>query len=96
VFSEVLILPDWVLLCAHILLGLALLLTGIRLLLGDTTANRLVALDLLGALVMCEAVLLIFSSHFLSFLDVALAIAIISFLATVALSRYLQREGGEP
>lgn len=45
---------------------------------------------------MAHMVLLVFASGFVSFLDAAGAIAVISFLATVAFARYLEkRESSE-
>ena len=95
-YSEIPTLPGAVLLAAQGILGLALLLSAWRVWRGPTVADRVVALDLAGALLMGQAILLVFASGFVSYLDVAAAIAVVSFLATVAFARYLERRGGAP
>ncbi len=94
-YSDILALPPWVLTSAQALLGLAMILTAWRAWRGPAVIDRVVALDLFSALVMAEFVLLVFVSGFVSFLDVAAAIAIISFLATVAFARYLENREAE-
>ena len=91
-YSEPSILPEWVLLTGHIILSVAMLLTGWRILRGPTILDRVVGLDLLAALIMGHLIFFTLSSGFLSYLDVATAIAIIAFLATVALARYIENK----
>lgn len=91
-FSDLADIPVEVLITAQLLLALAVLLTGWRFFKGPSIADRIVALDLLAALIMAQSVLLVFTSGFISFLDVAGAIAVISFLATVAFARYLENQ----
>lgn len=89
-YSELDSLSLPVLILAQFFLSMALVLTGWRFFYGPTTEDRIVALDLLAALVMAKATILVFTSGFLSFLDVALCIAVVSFLATIAFARYLE------
>ena len=85
------------------LLLVALLFAVIRLIRGPNLGDRILALDLitvLGAgLIGAIAVLTGFSLY----IDIAIALALVSFLSTVALARYLfvrasrrQAEGGAP
>ena len=53
--------------------------------------DRIVALDLFASITMAQFVLLVFSSGFTAYLDIASAIAIISFIATIAFARYLEK-----
>lgn len=74
-----------------VLLLLAVFLAFIRLLIGPDPADRIVAMDLISILIV--AILTTFSiySNEKSFLDVAIAYALIAFLGTVALARYRER-----
>ncbi|MEM8550684.1 MAG: monovalent cation/H+ antiporter complex subunit F [Verrucomicrobiota bacterium] len=91
-YSEILELPAFVLPTAHVLLGIAMLLAGYRIIRGPMMVDRVVALDLIGALIMGQFILLVFSSGFVSYLEVAAAIAVVSFLATVAFARILENK----
>lgn len=75
---------------------LGILLTMYRLILGPTLADRVVALDMLTVLLM--ALLMIFAKAVdtPSYLDAALALALVAFLATVAFARYIDRRDPEP
>lgn len=72
----------------------AALIVLVRLVLGPGTADRAVALDMLNVLVIAFAGLRVLVTQQYAYLDVAIAIALTSFLATVALSRYIARRGG--
>ena len=71
-------------------------LVFIRLVRGPQAVDRVVALDLISVLIV--AFLAAYAVHVrdTSFLDVAIAYALIAFLGTVALARYLLRSGGQP
>ena len=76
---------------ALILLLLSMALVLIRLIKGPQAADRVVALDLISILIVAFlGAFTIYSGH-TSFLDVAIAYALVAFLGTVALSRYLLR-----
>jgi multicomponent Na+:H+ antiporter subunit F len=72
----------------------ALSLALVRIVRGPTAFDRIVALDLTGGICLC--VIVFFAIHFDQpvLLDAAFAIALVSFLATVAFARYLGG-GGE-
>lgn len=91
-FAEFQSIPAWVLFAAHSILGLSMLLAGWRIWKGPSVQDRVVALDLLAALIMGQVALGVVHSRFVSYLDVATAIAIITFLATVAFARYLENK----
>jgi multicomponent Na+:H+ antiporter subunit F len=75
------------------ILGLAALLGLFRLARGPSRADRVVALELLGtiAIGMIAAAAVVAGTSAL--LDVALIVALVAFLGTVAFARYI--EGGE-
>lgn len=72
------------------MLAAAVVLSTIRVIKGPSFLDRVVALDLLAALTMAQCVLLCLIGGFVPYLEIAMAIALISFIATVALVRYLE------
>jgi multicomponent Na+:H+ antiporter subunit F len=77
------------------LLGAALLLAFVRLVRGPDLANRVVALDLLSVLGVGTAAAAAVVSGDAVYLDVALILALIAFVSTVAFARYAERGGEE-
>lgn len=89
-YFEIPELPEWVLTACQYMLAVAILLSSIRVVKGPTLVDRVIALDLLAALTMAQCVILTLVSGFIPYLDIAIAIALISFIATVALVRYIE------
>ena len=77
------------------LVGVAVLLSFVRLLRGPDLANRVVAVDLLSALGVGIAGAAAVLSGDPVYLDVALVLALIAFLGTVAFARYAEQGGHE-
>ena len=73
------------------LLLVSIALTFIRLVIGPRAADRIVALDLIAVLIVAFLGAYAALAGDTSFLDVAIAYALIAFLGTVALSRFLLR-----
>jgi multicomponent Na+:H+ antiporter subunit F len=73
------------------LLGLALALAFVRLVRGPDLPDRVVALDLMTALVMGMIAAYGIGAGQPVFLDVAIVLALVSFVATVAFAAYLER-----
>lgn len=84
-------LPDWVLLTSAVLLVLAMLAAGIRIVRGPHAADRVVALDMLGLLGVAATALVTLYAQHIAFIDIALGIALIGFLATVAFAAFIER-----
>lgn len=79
-----------------ILLGFALVILGVilaafRLIKGPTLADRIVALDLMTIQLVAFGGLAALQAGSAAFLDVAVVLALVGFLATVCLARYLER-----
>ena len=85
-------MPDLPSFIASILIGAAVCLTFVRLVKGPTLADRVVSVDLIGVLLVCLLVLMSGVTSQEVFLDVAMVVALISFVGTVAYSRYIERE----
>jgi multicomponent Na+:H+ antiporter subunit F len=77
------------------LLGGSLLLALVRLVRGPDLANRVVALDLLSVLGVGIAAAAAVLSGDAVYLDIALILALIAFVSTVAFARYAERGGDE-
>ena len=67
-------------------------LTLFRLLKGPTLPDLVVAIDLIGVLMVCILVVTAATTAQQAFLDVAMVVALISFVGTVAYSRYIERD----
>jgi multicomponent Na+:H+ antiporter subunit F len=76
---------------ASTMLALAAGMTFIRLLKGPTLPDRVIAIDLIGVLMVCLLVVTAAATAQQAFLDVAMVVALISFVGTVAYSRYIER-----
>ena len=77
---------------ALILFAVSLVVALFRLIKGPTTADRVVAFDAISAIVMAIVGVLSLLFGTFSFLDSVLLIAIISFLSSITISRFI--EGG--
>ena len=73
------------------LIMIALVLAFIRLARGPSLPDRVVALDLITILAVAFCALYAILSGQPAFLDVAIALALVAFLATVALARFAER-----
>ncbi|MCF8030371.1 MAG: cation:proton antiporter [Desulfohalobiaceae bacterium] len=74
-----------------VLLTLAILIAFVRLFIGPDQADRIVALDLISVLIVAYLAALSIYTGQRSYLDVAIAYALIAFLGTVALARFRER-----
>lgn len=72
------------------LLG-AVICAGIRIVRGPGGPDRVVALDLLGLLGVAAAALAAITSGSTAFIDIALGVALVGFLATVAFAGFIER-----
>ena len=74
-----------------LLLVAAMLLAGVRIVRGPHVADRVVALDMLSLLGVAAAALAAVASDSMAFVDVALGVALVGFLATVAFAAFIER-----
>jgi multicomponent Na+:H+ antiporter subunit F len=77
-------------LCMLLLIA-AMLLAGVRIVRGPHVADRVVALDMLSLLGVAAAALAAVVSDSMAFVDVALGVALVGFLATVAFAAFIER-----
>jgi multicomponent Na+:H+ antiporter subunit F len=84
--------PSWVALhLALPILALAIVPAFLRLLKGPSLADRVIALDLIGTLAIGMICCVAVAYGAPGFVDVAIIIALLSFLGTVAFAHYLRR-----
>ena len=82
---------QWGLGAAFAMLGLAFLLTLVRLLRGPTLPDRVIALDLFAYLAIGLTGLTTIRTGQNGYLNVALALGMFVFLSTLAFARYIER-----
>jgi multicomponent Na+:H+ antiporter subunit F len=81
---------DWLLHASLAVLAVAALLALWRVIRGPTLPDRVVAIDLIGVLVVGFAVVSAAATGSPYFLDVAIVIALISFVGTIAYARFIE------
>jgi multicomponent Na+:H+ antiporter subunit F len=74
---------------ALVLLTLAMLMSVLRLVMGPSLGDRILALDLITTLAVGYIAVIAVRTGFMLYLDIAIAIALFGFLATIAFARYL-------
>jgi multicomponent Na+:H+ antiporter subunit F len=72
------------------MIGLAFAIGLARLVRGPHLPDRIVALDMLALVGICAALLQALDTGATAFLDLALVMALVSFLSTVAFARYVE------
>lgn len=80
----------WAVDASFLMIVSAMALAFIRLVRGPSLPDRVVALDLITVLAVAFSALLAISSGESAFLDVAIALALVAFLSTVALARFAE------
>ena len=80
---------SWATLIALVMLGLALLISVVRIIIGPTLGDRVLALDLMTVVAMGFVATIAIRTGLMLYLDIAIALALLGFLATVALARYI-------
>ena len=80
-------------LIALVILAVALLVSTVRIIIGPSLADRVLALDLMTVVAMGFIGAVAVRTGLMLYLDIALALALLGFLATVALARYILRRG---
>ena len=78
-----------------VLVSLAMILAAVRLLRGPTQADRVMALDVLVIAAVGAAALAAWRYGVIAILDLAVAVAMVTFITAVALAWYLERRGSE-
>jgi multicomponent Na+:H+ antiporter subunit F len=80
----------WPAAVAFVLLGVAFVLVFVRLVRGPSLPDRVVALDMVAFLAIASTALWTLVSGVAAYLDAAVVLALIAFVATVAFGRYIE------
>ena len=80
---------DYCIYAAIAMLMLAMLMTAIRVVLGPTLADRVLALDQLVAIAIGFIAVIAVKTGYGLYIDIALALGLVGFLATAAFARYI-------
>ena len=81
---------------ALVLLSLALLLTVLRIIRGPTLPDRVLGLDMLVAIAIGLIAVIAVRTGFYLYIDIAIALGLVGFLATVAFARFVLARGLSP
>ncbi|RUR31883.1 MULTISPECIES: monovalent cation/H+ antiporter complex subunit F [Vreelandella] len=84
---------DTVLLISQVIMGFALILAFVRVVRGPSLPDRVVALELFSTTVVGLVGVYAIQSGVASFLDAAIVIALMGFLAAIGFARFLERGG---
>jgi len=74
-------------------LGLALLLTAWRIIAGPTLSDRVVGLDMLTGIAIGFIAVVAVKTGFTLYIDIAISLGLVGFLATVAFARFVLSRG---
>ena len=78
---------------AFAMVGVALVLSFVRLVIGPTLPDRVVALDLIGVLAVGAIAIYCIAVDEPGLLDSASVLALVGFLGTIGFAHYLERRG---
>ena len=81
---------------ALFLMCAAFFLTAWRVIKGPTLPDRIVALDMLVAIAIGFIAVIAIRTGFSLYIDIAIALGLVGFLATVAFARFVLRQGMQP
>ena len=84
-------LPEIAANIAGLMILASLVISAIRLLLGPSLPDRVMSLDLISMLLVAFLVIFAATSRVEAYLDAALVLALVAFIATVAFARYVER-----
>ncbi|MEG3078620.1 cation:proton antiporter [Halomonas sp. 5021] len=84
---------ETVLLISQVIMGLTLVLTFVRVVRGPSLPDRVMALELFSTTVVGLVGVYAIQSGVASFLDAAIVIALMGFLAAIGFARFLERGG---
>lgn len=85
------IINSSILILASILLGILILLSFIRGIIGPSSLDRIIVINVIGTKTVAIMVLFAFVFSELYFVDIALVYALISFIASISVSKYLEK-----
>jgi multicomponent Na+:H+ antiporter subunit F len=89
------VILDWAVGISLFLLSVSFLLTVLRVLLGPTLPDRVLALDMLVAVAIGFIAVIGIKTGYSLYVDIAIALGLVGFLATVAFARFILVRGAQ-
>lgn len=86
---------DWAVRVALALLSASFLLTALRVIMGPTLPDRILGLDMLVAVAIGFIAVIGIKTGYSLYVDIAIALGLVGFLATVAFARFVLARGKE-
>lgn len=86
-----LLILEWSLFVAHLMLGIAMMIAGFRILIGPRAQDRVLALDTFYVNALLFLVLFSIRAGDSLYMEIALIISLLGFAATVAFAKFLMR-----
>lgn len=74
-----------------ILFGISIVITFVRIVIGPSLPDRVIALDVIGVLLISSIAIISVLSKTVAFFDVILVLGILAFISTIAFSKFLER-----
>ena len=87
-------MADWIFEIVYLLLSISLLLGFIRLAIGPSLPDRVVALEFIASIVAVMVGIHSIDTGISAYLDIAIVLAITAFLAAIGFARFIQVRGG--
>lgn len=82
---------DIILYVSLVVAAISLILVLIRAVIGPTTSDRIMALDTLGMMLVAMIGMIMMLQETVVYADIALVVAIIGFVGTVTMSKFIER-----
>ncbi len=82
-----------VILVCYVTLSFAMLIALYRLIVGPSLPDRVVSLELIAALLVGFIAIYVVDTGATAFLDVAIVLALVSFIAAIGMAHFLERGG---
>ncbi|MDY0394396.1 Na(+)/H(+) antiporter subunit F1 [Virgibacillus halophilus] len=82
---------DSMLLISLVLFGIAGVITLVRIIIGPSLPDRIIGLDMIGVILVSVIAIVSVLLDTNAFLEVILVLAILTFIGTIAFSRYIER-----
>lgn len=82
---------DTILTISLILIGIAIIITLIRVIIGPTFPDRVIAMDVVGVKLISAMAIVSILFNTRAFFDVILVLGILAFISTISFSKFIER-----
>ena len=82
---------EWMLMASFVLFGIAIFITFIRIIIGPTFPDRVIAMDVVGGNLISSIAIVSIIFNTKAFYDVILVLGILAFISTISFSKFLER-----